>query len=167
MNIAETIGDIDAIRAEIHDRVTEQADQHDFDEGVAMRDCLTALVTEAQAAIALIEQTMLSQLEAGAQQRGTRLFKRKRNTVKRFRHDLIEAGVQRFARREAADANGEVSVTKALDIAMIAMRKIYVSPSTPAKVGALDTYEIERKTVLEFEDKGWRLEVEELDARQD
>jgi hypothetical protein len=167
MNTEETIGDLAAIQAEIHDRITEQADRFDFDEGVDTRDALLALIEEARAAVSLLETTMLGQLEAGVRQRGSRVFKRKRHTVKRWRHDLIAADLTRWARIEATDDDGVTSITKALNGLADAFRDVYVSPSTEAKVRALDKLRINRKAVLDVEDRGWKLEVEELDERED
>lgn len=168
MNTEETVGDLAAITTEIHDHVTEQADRYDFDDGVTTRDALLALIDEAKTAVSLLETTMLKHLEEGAQQRGSRLFKRKRVTAERFRHDLIRAAIASSARLSAADTEtGEISATRAVDFAVQAMTDLYVSPSTKAKIGALDNYGIERKAVHAVENKGWKLDVEELDALTD
>lgn len=163
----ETLTDLAATVDYIHDRVTEQADRLDFDDAYKMRDWCKAIEAEAKAAAAMIETTMLKHLEAGVQQRGSRIFKRKRNIVERFRHDLIAADLERWARLNATDDKGVTSVSKAIAGALDGMRDLYVSPSTKAKIGALDTYGMDRKKVSEREDKGWKLEVEELDARDD
>jgi hypothetical protein len=165
--LPEVLADLSITVTYIRDEITEEAESFDFDEAIALRDACLAVKAEAETAISLIDTTLLGHLEAGAQQRGTRLYKRKRNVVERFRHDLIRAAVATWARKEACDDNGEVSASKAVDNAVQAMVWLYVSPSTKAKIGALDGLGIERKTVSESEDKGWKLEIEQLDARTD
>lgn len=166
-NVEEEIVDLKATVDYIADKVTERADTFEFEDNVALRDALADVIEEAKKAQALLETTMLSQLEAGVRQIGSRLFKRKRNMVKRFRHDLIAAQLLRTARAEATNSDGETSVTKALDIVDVGFRKLYVSPSTQAKVTAFDAYGIDAKAVTDYEDKGWKVEVEELDPRKD
>lgn len=165
--LTEVLSDLGATVKYLRDEVTEQAETFDFDEAVALRDAALALKLECETAIGMIDTTMLTHLEAGARQLGSRLFKRKRNVVERFRHDLIKAAVARWARQQSCNDDGEVSPALAVDHAVQAMASLYVSPSTKAKISALDAYGIERNTVSESDDKGWKMIVEELDARVD
>lgn len=163
MNTEETVGDLAALTAEIHDHITEQADKYDFEDGAATRQALLDLIAEAQAAVSLLQTTMLGQLEAsGSRQIGSLLFKRKPNRVDRFRHDTIKAAVAKFARTAACDDNGEISPTKAVDFAVQAMADLFVSPSSTAKVGALDRIGLSKTEVIDQENKGYKLEVEDL-----
>jgi hypothetical protein len=164
---SEIVVDLEATVAYIHDRVTEQAESFDFDQNVELRDRLNNVISEARTAGSLLEQTMLSQLEGGVRQVGSRLFKRKRSTNKRFRHDSIRGVIGHWARAKATDENGVTSPSLAVDNAMQALADLYVSPSTPAKVTRFEAYGIDAKAVTDYEDKGWRLEVEELDDRKD
>lgn len=159
----ETVGDIEAIRAEIHDRVTEQADRFDFEDGAATRQALLDLIGEAQTAVSLLETTILGQLEAsGSRQIDKLLFKRKPNRVERFRHDSIKAAVAKFARVAACDDDGVVSPARAVDFAVQAMADLYVSPSTTAKTGGLSRVGLSKTDVTDLENKGYKLEVEDL-----
>ena len=163
MNSEETIGDLEALASEIHDRITEQADSYDFEDGAATRQALLDLIAEAKTAVSLLETTMLGQLEgSGSRQVGTLLFKRKPNRVDRFRHDTIKAAVAKFARTAACDDNGEISPTRAVDFAVQAMADLFVSPSTGAKIGALDRIGLSKAAVIDQENKGYKLEVEDL-----
>lgn len=163
----ETLADLAATVDYIRDHVTERADSLDFDDAVALRDACVAVKDEAGNAISLIETAMLVHLEAGVQQRGSRVFKRKSKVAQRFRHDLIEAAIARIARRLATDDEGVTSPARAVDAALRLMHQTYLAPSTKAKVGQLDAMEVDRKAVIETEFKGYELVVETLDERQD
>ena len=166
MNNDETLVDLKATVDYIRDRVTEHADEFDFDDGVAMHDALSHVIEEARRAQSLIDTALMTHLEAGARQIGTRLFVRKRNVVQRFKHDSIRAAVSRWARREATDEDGVTSVARAVDHAVMAMADLYVAPSTKAKVTRFDSYEVNHSEVMTSKDKGWKLEIQELDERQ-
>ena len=163
MNSEETIVDLGAIQDEIHDRITEQADSYDFEDAAATRQSLLDLIAEAKTAVSLLETTLLTQLEAsGSRQIGTLLFKRKPNRVGRFRHDSIRAAVAKFARTAACDDEGVTSPARAVDFAVQAMADLYVSPSTEAKVTGLRRIGLDKDAVLDQENKGYKLEVEDL-----
>lgn len=164
--LAEVCNDLEATVRYIHDEITEHADSLDFDEALDLRDAINLVIAEARTAGSFLEAQMLVHLEAGAQQRGTRLFARKRVRVQRFAHDAIRAHIGRWARLRATDDNGEISIARAVDNAMEAMADLYLAPSTKAKVTRLTEYEIDTGAVSTWEDKGWALHVDDLDQRE-
>lgn len=133
----------------------EDSDSYDFEEAVAMRDALILLRARAAVAMDLIESEMARQLEGGERQWNGMTYKAVNKYRTRADHDAIEGHVLTVAKDVALDRQtGEIDLDEAVRQAAHLMRQVYVSPSTPAKSGALKSLGLDPWSVVSRERTG-------------
>lgn len=133
-----------SVTLDLLDDVIENSESHTVEQAVDARATILAVLSRCKDAIAMLDQHLIKTLESPIVREG-HLYevKSKRERV-RFDHGAIAGRVQTVALAWAVDENGEVSPLSAVQTAVQIMRDIYLSPSSTAKMGELDRYEIDR-----------------------
>ena len=131
-----TPADIEAA-IDVVDDIARESELLALRDAIAALEALDRLAHAAREARTLVEMQMVALLEQPQIVDGRR-WKRSDEYKRRYEHDRI---VKMVADRAIADRNGELLDAKAAARnAANLMRKIYVSPSTDAKVGMLRHY---------------------------
>jgi hypothetical protein len=118
------------------------------EEAVEFRIAIERVVSECRLAIDMLNMHLLTVLEQDVIRDRRRFYVTRKKDSERFDHDAIGGGVVRFALEQVIDTEtGEIvefDKEVAVREAVHAMRNIYVSDSTKAKVNQLDRYGIPR-----------------------
>ena len=113
------------------------------EEAVEFRIAIERVVSECKMAIDMLNMHLLTVLEQDVIRDRRRFYVTYKKDHERFDHDAISGGVIRYVTQP--DDDGVIpSTVEAARNAVHAMRNIYVSDSTKAKVGQLDRYGIPR-----------------------
>ena len=135
-----------------------ESDDMPFVVAVALREAVTELKRRATETVGLLEMEMLRQVEAGSKTVGGVTYIAVNDNKDAWDHDAIEARVVEAAKGIATDhETGVMDPAEAARRAAWLMRKIYVSPSTTAKTGALGELDLDATDVRTRTKKGRRL----------
>lgn len=165
----QRVAELDVMRGFIADKITEQADDTDFDTATDLVDELTRLKKTADEAIRMLNDERMRQLEkTGAKQHGRRVFARVKDYNERFDHELIvNAAIEQGIAAAVDPDSGEINPRIAAEAAARTINKVYVSAATKAKVTVLDALGLDRKEYKSREFKQWKLSVTEIEAGDD
>lgn len=142
-----TVVDVKALDDVVND-ITELSDSLSVDDAVAFRVALVAHQARVKLAIDMLDAQLVKTLELPRTEGGWIHQVRRKKEKPRFDHDAIAGGVLRHL---AEDWIGDDDYFKGARDAITAMRGIYLSDSSKAKVGALKVYDIQRDDVETFE----------------
>jgi hypothetical protein len=135
-----------------------ESDDMPFETAIALREAVEELKRRSNETIGLLTMEMLRQVEAAAKTVDGVTYIAVNDSKDTWDHDQIEARVVATARLAALDkTTGEIDPAEAARQAAWLMRKIYVSPSTTAKVGALGELELDADDVRTRKTKGRKL----------
>lgn len=136
----------------------DESDDMPFETAIALREAVTELKRRASETVGLLEMEMLRQVESAPKTVGGVTYIAVNDSKDTWDHDAIEARVVAAARLAAVDhETGEVDPAEAARRAAWFMRKVYVSPSTTAKTGALGELDLDATDVRTRTKKGRRL----------
>ena len=136
-----TIPDVEASIDVLKD-VAEMSDSLKADEAVEFRVAVEHVLAQCRLTIDLLNQQIISVMEEDVVRDGRRFYVGRKKDQERFDHDAICGAVLKHA--VTADEEWTASAIAAAREAVHAMRNIYLSDSTKAKVGQLDRYGIPR-----------------------
>ena len=135
-----------------------ESDDMEFELAIALRDAAEELKRRTSETIGLLEMEMLRQIEAAPKTVGGVTYLAVNDNKDTFDHDQIEARAVAVARLAAYDKEtGEIDVGEAARQAAHLMRKVYVSPSTKAKVGGLGELDLDADDVRTRQTKGRKI----------
>lgn len=159
-----TTADLKAM-IDVLDDITNASDAIDFDEAVELLDGLYEVIPAVKDAITLIKMQMLAKLEDGGPRTiGDRTFKPIDDNVKRFDHKEI---LRIAAIRAFMDDNGEIRSTgDAVEILADTVADLYLSPSSKAKLEAIDRLGVARDSVIDVERKGRKVYIRDNRTRR-
>lgn len=163
MNTDEMLVDLGATVSYVAG-ITENVDAMTFEQMVAIQDEARRVRAKADELIEMIDGELIRQLEGGAREYGGRLFKRSKRYVTRHDHEPLIA----LAARQGVEAwthpdSGEIDAPKAAESACRALAKMFLSPSSTAKVTVVDRLGVDRDVYESREFKDWRVQVIEED----
>lgn len=165
MNTTEITADLQATIDYLADLI-ERVDTMGFEDLVAVQDEGRRVASKASELVGMIDGELIRQLEAGARETPDgRLFKRAKRYVTRHDHEPLIA----LAARQGVEAwthpdSGEVDAPKAAESACRALAKMFLSPSSTAKVTVVEKLGVDRSTFESREFKDWRVQIIEEDA---
>jgi hypothetical protein len=145
----------------------ESADSIGFEEAADLRVALLDLQTATKDSLAVLSGELLRMVEAQPRRHDGFDYSRRPKTSWRFDHELIRHKITDLVC--AADhKTGEVpDVAGAVGEALELHADIYVSPSSPAKVGGLRKIGLEKKQAGTYENQGYELDVVDTMIRED
>lgn len=165
MNTTEMVADLQAT-IDYLATITERVDSMPFEELVAVQDEARRVQAQAGELVGMIDAELVRQLEGGARELPDgRLFKRAKRYVTRHDHDLliglaVRQGVEAWTHPDT----GEVDATRAAESAVRALSKMFLSPSSTAKVTVVDKLGVDRGEYETREFKDWKVQIIEEDA---
>jgi len=143
-----TTADVEASTDVLRD-VTNLSDSLTAEEAVEFRIAVEKVLAECRLTIDMLNMQLVKVLETDVVRDRRRFYVTRKKDNERFDHDAICGGVVNHTLRGEFDfETGEViepERDEAVRQAVHAMRNIYVSDSTKAKVGQLDRYGIPRE----------------------
>lgn len=143
---------------DVLEQAQEESDDIDFRLAVDLRKACQTLGRQAKRTADLLEMEMLRQVEGGAKDIDGIQYMAINDNKTTWDHDSIESWVVAVAREKSINKEtGEIDVDEAARQGAHWMRRIYVSPSTTAKIGALGEMGLDGDTVRERETKGRKL----------
>lgn len=138
-----TTADVEAATDVLKD-VVGISDTLTAEEAVEFRVAVERVLAECRLTIDMLNMHLLTVLEQDVIRDRRRFYVTRKKDHERFDHDAISGGVIRYvtaADEETGELPNRVEIARN---AVHAMRNIYVSDSTKAKVGQLDRYGIPR-----------------------
>lgn len=143
---------------DVLEQAQEESDDIDFELAVNLRKACQILGKQSKKTADLLEMEMLRQVEAGSKEFGGIQYVAANDNKTTWDHDSIESWVVGAARTKAINTEtGEIEADEAARQAAHWMRRVYVSASTTAKIGALGELGLDGEAVREREKKGRKL----------
>jgi hypothetical protein len=158
---ADILAAIDVLR-----QAQDESDDIDFEVAVDLLAACRQLGREAKVTADLLQMEMLRQVEDAPKRVGTVNYMAVNDNTTTFDHDQIEAAVVAIAKEHLVDhETGEIDPVEVARQAAHWMRRVYVSPSSSAKIGVLGELDVDVDTVRQRTKKGRKLY--EIDTQAD
>lgn len=163
MNLEETVAELRAI-GDVIDAISESSESLEFADTVTVGDELGRVKKRIEDALGLLTTRQLQTLEGvQAQVYGNRVFARRKKYADRFDHEaIIGVAIEQGVEAATDLDSGAIDPRQAAEAAARAMHKLYLSPSTKAKVSVLEALDVKVSDVRSREFKGYEVNVTEL-----